>query len=286
MIRILVVDDQKFTRKVINSVLETENGFIIVGEAKNGIEALELMNQVAIDVAIVDLEMPEMDGFKLTEKIYYRFPHTKVIIFSSTQDKDSINKAVKSGARGYLLKNITSKDQIIDTINQVQRGYFQLGPGLFESLISGLIGNKEEEVQNLFNVETKLKKNLTNLRSEISFQNQQMHDRILDELDAEIVSMKVEFKQGLTDFQDRVSKQLKSGFEDFTYNYQQNRFVPELWQKRYLQLSQNINFIESQYNLSINKLKEEVTLLRYLVIFLLIVLVPIVLFSIESSRLN
>jgi DNA-binding NarL/FixJ family response regulator len=275
MIRILVVDDQTFTRKVINSVLETENAFTIVGEAKNGIEALELMNQVAIDIAIVDLEMPEMDGFKLTEKIYYRFPLTKVIIFSSTQDKDSINKAVKSGARGYLLKNITSKEQIVDTINQVQRGYFQLGPGLFENLISGLIGNKENEAQNLFNVERKLKKNLTNLRAEISFQNEQMHHQILDELDAEIANMKVEFKQGLTDFQDRVSTQLKSGFENFNYNYQQNQFVPELWQKRYSQLSQNISFIESQYRLSINKLKEEVSLLRYLVIFLLIVLVPL-----------
>lgn len=282
MIRILVVDDQTFTRKAINAVLEAEENFVLAGEAENGVKALELMNQATIDIAIVDLQMPEMDGFKLTEKICNAFPETKVIVLSGSEDKYSINKAVKAGARGYLLKDITHKEQIIETINQVQRGYFQLGPGLLENLISSLISYEEDTTKSLLKIETNSYKNYDELQAEILHQSQQIRHQILAELDAEILNMKIEFKQGLTEFQSQVAQQIKGGFEDFTYNYQQNKFIPEIWHKRYIQLSQSINFLESQYNLSINKLKTEIATLRYLVIFLLIVLVPIFLDHIFS----
>lgn len=279
MIRILVVDDQTFTRKAINVVLETEQNFLLIGEAENGVTALALMSRVAIDIAIVDLEMPEMNGFELTEKICSSFPKTKVIIFSSNKDRYSINEAVKAGARGYLLKEITCKDEIIDTINSVQRGYFQLGPGLFEELISELISNEQKNAESFLKIETKSHQDYAKFQEELFLKSQQIRHQLLNEIDAEIIKIKVEFRQGLTDFQDRVSKQIKTGFEDFIYNYQQEKFVPELWHKRYLQLSQSISLVESQYNLSIHRLKNEIATLRYFVIFLLIILVPVLLDS-------
>ena len=126
MIKILIVDDQNFTRQALKTILEAEEDFEVVGKAKSGLEALEQMEQKETDVIVVDLEMPEMNGLTVTQIISQRFPSTKVIILSSHDDEDNINKAVEAGARGYLLKS-TSTQEIADTIRAVQRGYFQLG---------------------------------------------------------------------------------------------------------------------------------------------------------------
>jgi DNA-binding NarL/FixJ family response regulator len=133
VIKILIVDDQNFTRQALQTILETEVDFEVVGKATSGLEAIKYLEQSKVDIALVDLEMPEMNGLTLTKILSQRFADTKTIILSSHDGDDEINSAVEAGARGYLLKN-TSAQEIGDTIRAVQRGYFQLGPGLFEKL--------------------------------------------------------------------------------------------------------------------------------------------------------
>ena len=118
-------------------ILEREQDLKVIGQAANGIEALKFIKQHNPDIALVDLEMPEMNGFSLTYQITQRFSQTKVIILSACEERESIDTAVKAGAKGFLLKT-TSGQEIIDTIRYVQRGYFQLGPGLFEKILSNL----------------------------------------------------------------------------------------------------------------------------------------------------
>ena len=270
MIRVLIVDDQNFTRKALRAVLKNEQNLIIVGEAENGIKALELMKQLEIDLAIVDLDMPEMNGFELTQKISQNFPHTKVIILSSHDDRDSINKAVNFGARGYLLKD-TSVSEVVDTINYVQRGYFQLGPGLFEKLISESINYELKTSEYLSELGTKSERDFLRLKQEIINQNEQVSQEVFEELELKTEQLKFELKQGLNQFQSQVYKQLKSGFDNFANNQKTSQFNSEFWHQQYLKLTQNINSIEKKHQISLDKLAKEIVVWRYSLIFLLIV---------------
>jgi len=270
MIRIIIVDDQNFTRKALRSVLQNEQNLIIVGEAENGNKALELMHREEIDLAIVDLDMPEMDGFELTQKINQDFPQTKVIILSSHGDRDSVNKAVNFGARSYLLKN-TSTSEVADTINYVQRGYFQLGPGLFEKFISDSISYELETSEQLSELETKSEQDFFRLKQEIINQNERVRQEVFTELELKIEHLKFEFEQGLHKFQGQVYRQLKSGFDNFANNQKTSQSIPESWHQNYLEITKNINSIEKKHQLLLNKLNQEIIILRYSLIFLLIV---------------
>lgn len=79
MINILIVDDQFLTRQALRALLKKEPNLTLADEANNGIEALELMERQAIDIAIVDLNMPKMNGFEFTQKVCQKFPQTKII---------------------------------------------------------------------------------------------------------------------------------------------------------------------------------------------------------------
>lgn len=279
MIRIIVVDDQSFTRKVIKAILETESNFLLVGEAEDGIKALELISQTSVDVAVIDLNMPEMNGFELTQKICRDFPQIKVIILSGNEDKFSINQAVKSGARGYLLKNSFTENEIINTIDNVQRGYFQLGPGVLESLISDLISSEVEALEKLSKIENNYSQDFARLKDEMLLGGKETKYQLFQELHLEIDNFKSDCQKGLNNFQYQVSKQINNGLQDFTNQQHQEQLISEVWQKRYVELTQNINLLESKYFLFAHNFKKEIVILRYCIIFLLIGFILVLIYS-------
>lgn len=275
MIRIIIVDDQNFTRKALRAVLKNESNLMIVGEAENGLKALELMNQEEIDLAIVDLEMPEMDGFELTQKIRQNFPQTKVIILSSRDDRESINKAVNFGARGYLLKD-TSVREVIDTIHYVQRGYFQLGPGLFEKLITESINYELETSDHLTELESKTESDSILLKQEIFQQNKIIRQEVFAELELKIDRLKLELQQGLNKFQSQVYNKIQTGFTNLAKNQENqdnSQFTAEFWHQQYLEITKDIDVIKKTHQRSFNKLAKEVTVWRYCMVFLLIIFI-------------
>lgn len=269
MISILIVDDQKFTRKALRAILKPESNFVIAGEAEDGIRAMELIDNHAIDIALVDLDMPKMDGFELTQKICQNFPNTKVIILSGHDDRYSINKAVNFGARGYLLKD-TSVTEVVDTINYVQRGYFQLGPGLFEKLISESIDYEVATSEHLSQIESKSERNVSELKQEILIHKEQVHQELIDELNLEINNLKLEFRDKLNIFQTQISNQVQNNFQDFASKNSSSQANSEFEYQRYYTIVANIKSIEKVHKLSFKKLKQEVIWLRYGLIFLLI----------------
>jgi hemolysin D len=132
-IRILIVDDQNFVRKMLQYSLSTVADFEIVGTANSGSEAIAQIEQLHPDIALVDIEMPGMNGLEMTRTISEQYPQTKVLVISIHDDENYIRDSLQAGAKGYLLKN-TPPEELAHAIRFVQLGYLQLGPGLFEKL--------------------------------------------------------------------------------------------------------------------------------------------------------
>ncbi len=277
MIRILIVDDQNFTRQAVKSILEQESDFEVVGQAENGIIALEKIAEIRPDVAVVDLEMPEMNGLELTRKIEKEFSHIKVVILSSCEDHDSINSAVKAGAKGYLLKS-TSGTELNDTIRSVQRGYFQLGPGLFETLLSGFIQENNNTTENLSQLENKSQDYFARLEQEIKTRNEQTRDEMFQELTRQVKHLKGEFRQGLGTFQQQVSNQIIEGLDSVSDHINSQTFINNSLEEkikaqdfeRQRQLSNllTVNDLITVTKKTVNNLEKQVTILRYCLIFL------------------
>ncbi len=271
MIKILIVDDQNFTRQALQAILETESDLAVVGKATNGQEAIKYLEQTKVDITIVDLEMPEMNGLTVTKILRQRFPATKVIILSSHDDENNINSAVESGARGYLLKN-TSSQEIIDTIRAVQRGYFQLGSGLFEKLLAHLIREREEAANNLSDLEKNYAQSVIELEKKIIAQNEADKKAMYQELELQILSLKQDFRHGLENFQYQVSNQLQTGIE--VANQQLNRALPNIKKiemqidNRNLEQQRYINTLFAGTKQAIKKLEHQVNSVRYFVMFL------------------
>ncbi|MEO1466324.1 MAG: response regulator transcription factor [Cyanobacteria bacterium J06633_1] len=274
MIKILVVDDQNFTRQALQAILETEPDFEVVGKATSGLEAIKYLEQSQVDITIVDLEMPEMNGLTLTKILGERFPETKAIILSSHDDEANINSAVEAGARGYLLKN-TSAQEIGDTIRAVQRGYFQLGPGLFEKLLSHLIQEKEQAAEKLLDLQSNYARSLVELEQKIVAQNEAERKEMYQELELEILNLKQDFRQGLENFQYQVSKQLQTGIE--AANAQLSSSAPDMEKiemqidNRNLEQQRYINTLFAGSKQAIKKLEGQVNSVRYFVIFLSVI---------------
>ncbi|MGL6338960.1 MAG: response regulator [Waterburya sp.] len=278
MIRILIVDDQNFTRQALQAILEAEVDFQVVGKATNGNEALKYLEQKPVDITLIDLEMPEMSGLTVTKILGQRFPDTRVIILSSHDDQDSINAAVEAGARGYLLKS-TSAQEIVDTIRAIQRGYFQLGPGLFEKLLSHLIHEKEEAAKNLTQLENKYAQSMIKLEEKIISRNEAERQALYQEIDLQINNLKQDFRNGLETFQYQVSNQLQNGLEEANLRFHSS--IPNVQKiemqidNRNIEQQRYINTLFTGSKQAIKKLEHQINSMRYFVIFLSIVFVTV-----------
>src|SRR5215218_640175 len=102
--RIVVVDDHPLYRSAIRQMLEGQAGLEIVGEAPDGLHALELCRRIRPTLVLMDLIMPEMDGLEATRTIKKEFPDTLVLILTASEDQDHLAKAFRAGAGGYILK--------------------------------------------------------------------------------------------------------------------------------------------------------------------------------------
>lgn len=135
MIRILLVEDQTIIRQGLRRLLEAQADLQVVAEAENGQEAVEQVAALQPDLVLLDVRMPVMDGVTATQLIYNRFPHVKILVLTTFDDEQYIEKVMKFGAIGYLLKD-TPSEELADAIRSAHRGYTQLGPGLFKKAFS------------------------------------------------------------------------------------------------------------------------------------------------------
>jgi len=133
-IRVLVVDDHAMLRRGLVTFLLSFDDLELVGEAATGAEALRLCDQVQPDVVLMDLVMPEMDGSTATRAIRQRHPQVQVIALTSFREEELVQGALKAGAIGYLLKNV-SADELAQAIRAAHAGRPTLAPEAAEALI-------------------------------------------------------------------------------------------------------------------------------------------------------
>ena len=130
---ILIADDHALFRDSLRSLLEA-HGLTVVGEAKNGREAVELARKLKPDLILMDLAMPEMDGLAATRLISAEMPEIKVVVLTASDEDSKLFEAIKSGAQGYLLKNLES-EEFFALLDGIDRGEPGLTPALARKLL-------------------------------------------------------------------------------------------------------------------------------------------------------
>jgi DNA-binding NarL/FixJ family response regulator len=131
--KILIADDHALFRDSLRSLLEA-HGLEVIGEARNGREAVELTKKLEPEVVLMDLSMPEMDGLSATKLISADQPEVKVVVLTASDEDAKLFEAIKSGAQGYLLKNLESED-FFNLLEGVNRGEPALTPALARKLL-------------------------------------------------------------------------------------------------------------------------------------------------------
>ena len=131
--RILIADDHSLFRDGLRSLLVAE-GHEVVGEAKNGSEAVTLARQLRPDLVLMDVQMPEMDGISATRALSAEMPELKIVMLTASEEEAKLFDAIKSGAQGYLLKNLEA-DTFFELLERAQRGEPALTPALARKLL-------------------------------------------------------------------------------------------------------------------------------------------------------
>ncbi|WP_066192249.1 MULTISPECIES: response regulator transcription factor [Gracilibacillus] len=131
---IVLIDDHKLFREGVKRILELENDFTILAEGDDGHMAVELVKKYKPDIVLMDINMPGVNGVEATAELLERYPGVKVIILSIHDDENYVTHALKSGAQGYLLKEMDS-DALIDAITVVSEGGSYLHPKVTHNLV-------------------------------------------------------------------------------------------------------------------------------------------------------
>lgn len=133
MISVLIADDVAVLRAGLKAVLAEDSGIRVVGEASDGKEALEMCIRLRPDVVLMDMRMPEYDGSYGTRKIKDAVPDVKVLVLTTFDDKETVDRALSAGADGYLLKEMDSS-QILNSIRAVAGGISVFCDNVFRSI--------------------------------------------------------------------------------------------------------------------------------------------------------
>ena len=139
-IRVLLVDDHGLVRAGLRALLEKIPEIEVIGEAADGREALRLIESLAPDVVLMDVMMPELNGLEAAARSVNLFPNTHVVILSMNSAQEIVTQAVQSGARGYLLKNITPAE-LEAAIKEVARGGIFLSSAIPQHVIDECLNN-------------------------------------------------------------------------------------------------------------------------------------------------
>ena len=137
-IRILLADDHNVMRRGLRLLLESQPGFVVVGEAADGRQAVEQAKAAKPDVVVLDIAMPNLSGTEAAQRITEALPNTAVVILSMHSDEGYVLRALKAGARGYLVKDSAEGD-LIDAIKAVNEGKAFFSPEVSKVLVEDYV---------------------------------------------------------------------------------------------------------------------------------------------------
>lgn len=141
-ITVALADDHNIVRQGLRKLLETEQGLQVVGEASDGLEAAQMVENLRPDILVVDVMMPGMNGLEVTRQVRKRSPKTRVIVLSMHADNGYVLEALRSGAKGYVLKE-SVVEELVQAIHQAIAGRRYLSHSLSERAIEGYVRQSE-----------------------------------------------------------------------------------------------------------------------------------------------
>jgi DNA-binding NarL/FixJ family response regulator len=148
-IRVLIADDHALFRRGLNMVLESEEGIEVVAEAEDGEDACRKAEEFVPDVVLMDVRMPRTSGIEATKAIRDAVPATKILMLTVSDEEEDLYEAIKAGANGYLLKEI-SIEEVADAIRAVVQGQSLISPSMASKLLNEfntLVRRSEEKAQ-------------------------------------------------------------------------------------------------------------------------------------------
>ncbi|MEU1462365.1 response regulator transcription factor [Streptomyces sp. NPDC005727] len=134
-IRVLIADDQQMVRQGFTVLLDTKPGIQVVGQAVHGLDAIAKVRELAPDVVLMDIRMPELGGIEATRRITTDHPDTRVLVLTTFDLDEYVYQALRAGASGFLLKD-ASADQLAEAVRVVAAGDALLAPGITRRLIA------------------------------------------------------------------------------------------------------------------------------------------------------
>lgn len=143
IVRIVLADDHEIVLEGLRSLLQTQDGYEVVGEARNGTEAIEIVMQTKPDVLVLDIGMPEADGFEVTEALRSEGINSKILVLSMHDERDFVVEMFKIGADGYLLKDSALVD-LLKAINTILSGKRYLSETLVDAVLQDVVNPHEE----------------------------------------------------------------------------------------------------------------------------------------------
>lgn len=144
MIRVLLVDDQQLVRAGLRMLCATTDDLEVVGEADNGHRAVQLAQQLAPDVVLMDLRMPGVDGITATARILPTRPAIRILVLTTFDDDDHLYPALSAGAHGFLAKDAAPED-VLDAIRRVTAGDSAFSPAVLRRLVQTAITSRDTQ---------------------------------------------------------------------------------------------------------------------------------------------
>jgi two-component system, NarL family, nitrate/nitrite response regulator NarL len=165
LIRVVIAEDHRIVREGLISCLQNRHNILVVGEASNGKEAVEISLQLQPDVILMDIGMPEMNGFEATKILSKELPSGKVLILTAHDEEEYILELLKSGARGYVLKDISS-DELIKAIEVVYLGETYFGSEVTKIVVREYVENIIPTIKDQASILTEREREILRLLAE------------------------------------------------------------------------------------------------------------------------
>jgi two-component system response regulator NreC len=164
-ISILLADDHHIVRQGLRALLEAEPDFHVLGEAADGLEAVQLVERLQPDVLLVDVMMPGLGGLEATRQVRERFPKTQVVVLSMHSNEAYVLQALRNGALGYVLKDSNAAD-LIKAVREAASGQRYLSPPLSDYIIDAYVNKAHETVLDIYETLTNREREVLHLAAE------------------------------------------------------------------------------------------------------------------------